>query len=129
MGALEPPWYIYALMAYEERPYYVGLLKAAELQGATHQAVMEFQVVTDKQMPKIRAAAFERSAGQRLGFLLGASGHSEKANALHVRLAEGSPLPRVELEPPLAADPDLAPLVVECSARWHVICRSTPEPG
>ena len=55
MGALEPPWYIDALMAYEERPYYVGLLKAAELHGATHQAVMEFQVVTDKQMPKIRA--------------------------------------------------------------------------
>ena len=31
------------------------LLKAAELHGATHQAVMEFQVVTDRQLPKIRA--------------------------------------------------------------------------
>jgi predicted transcriptional regulator of viral defense system len=33
----------------------VGLLKAAELHGATHHAVMEFQVVSDKRMPAIRA--------------------------------------------------------------------------
>lgn len=50
-----PPWYIDALMRHEGRPYYVGLLKAAELHGATHHAVMEFQVVTDRQLPKIRA--------------------------------------------------------------------------
>ena len=37
------------------RPYYVGLLKAAELHGATHQAVMEFQVITDKRLPRTRA--------------------------------------------------------------------------
>jgi predicted transcriptional regulator of viral defense system len=54
-GAPPPSWYIDALMRHEGRPYYVGLLKAAELHGATHQAVMEFQVVTDKRMPKIRA--------------------------------------------------------------------------
>ena len=42
-------------MRHEGRPYYVGLLKAAELHGATHQAVMEFQVVTDKRLPKIHA--------------------------------------------------------------------------
>ena len=35
--------------------HYVGLLKAAELHGATHQAVMEFQVVSNKRLPKIRA--------------------------------------------------------------------------
>jgi predicted transcriptional regulator of viral defense system len=50
-----PNWYIDALMHHEGRPYYVGLLKAAELYGASHQAVMEFQVVTDRQLPKIRA--------------------------------------------------------------------------
>ncbi|KYK50144.1 hypothetical protein A1D31_39350 [Bradyrhizobium liaoningense] len=50
-----PAWYIDALMRHERRPYYVGLLKAAELHGATHHAVMEFQVVTDKQLPRIRA--------------------------------------------------------------------------
>jgi predicted transcriptional regulator of viral defense system len=54
-GAPPPSWYIDPLMQHEKRPYYVGLLKAAELHGATHQAVMEFQVVTDKRLPKIRA--------------------------------------------------------------------------
>lgn len=50
-----PSWYIDALMRHEGRPYYVGLLKAAELHGATHHAVMEFQVVTNRQLRKIRA--------------------------------------------------------------------------
>jgi predicted transcriptional regulator of viral defense system len=54
-GAPPPPWYIDDLMRHEGRPYYVGLLKADELHGATHQAVMEFQVVTDKRLPEIRA--------------------------------------------------------------------------
>jgi hypothetical protein len=50
-----PGWYIDDLMRHEGRPYYVGLLKAAELHGATHHAFMEFQVITDRQLPKIRA--------------------------------------------------------------------------
>jgi hypothetical protein len=54
-GAPPPAWYIDDLMRHEGHAYYVGLLKAAELHGATHQAVMEFQVVTDKRMPKLRA--------------------------------------------------------------------------
>jgi predicted transcriptional regulator of viral defense system len=54
-GAPPPAWYIDNLMGHEGRPYYVGLLKAAELHGATHHAVMEFQVITNKQLPKIRA--------------------------------------------------------------------------
>lgn len=54
-GAPPPAWYIDSLMRYEQEPYYVGLLKAAELHGATHQAVMEFQVVAAKRLPKIRA--------------------------------------------------------------------------
>jgi len=53
-GAPPPQWYIDDLMRHEGRPYYVGLLKAAELHGATHQAVMEFQVITDKRLPTIR---------------------------------------------------------------------------
>jgi predicted transcriptional regulator of viral defense system len=201
-GAPPPSWYIDALMAHEGRPYYVGLLKAAELHGATHQAVMEFQVLTDKQLPKIRAGrsligfyyrkdmdavaagvtdfktdtgtmsvsgpeltaldmlryphaaggihhiatvltdlggqidgeklarlapAFERATYQRLGFLLGCSGHGEKADALYAQLAAGSALPWVELEPALTADPDLAPDVVERDERWHVVGRQTLE--
>lgn len=54
-GAPPPSWYIDALMRHERQPYYVGLLKAAELHGATHQAVMEFQVVTAKRLTKIKA--------------------------------------------------------------------------
>lgn len=54
-GAPPPSWYIDDLMRHEDRAYYVGLLKAAELCGASHQAVMEFQVVTDKRLPKIKA--------------------------------------------------------------------------
>ena len=54
-GAPPPSWYIDDLMRHEAAPYYVSLLKAAELHGATHQAVMEFQVVTDKRLPAIRA--------------------------------------------------------------------------
>ena len=52
-----PPaaWYIDALMRHEGQAYYVGLLKAAELHGATQQAVMEFQVMSAKRLPKIRA--------------------------------------------------------------------------
>ncbi|WP_306666321.1 type IV toxin-antitoxin system AbiEi family antitoxin domain-containing protein [Bradyrhizobium campsiandrae] len=50
-----PAWYIDQLMQHEGRPYYVGLLKAAELHGATHHAVMEFQIVTDRQIRRIRA--------------------------------------------------------------------------
>ena len=54
-GAPPPAWYIDALMRYEDQTYYVGLLKAAELHGATHQAVMEFQVVTAARLPRLRA--------------------------------------------------------------------------
>lgn len=50
-----PTWYIDALMRHEGEPYYVGLLKAAELHGATHQAVMEFQIVSGKRLPRIKA--------------------------------------------------------------------------
>ena len=54
-GAPPPAWYIDALMRHEGQRYYVGLLKAAELHGATHQAVMEFQVISAKRLAQIRA--------------------------------------------------------------------------
>ena len=54
-GGPPPAWYIDALMRHEGQAYYVGLLKAAELHGATHQAVMEFQVISAKRLPRIRA--------------------------------------------------------------------------
>lgn len=54
-GAPPPSWYIDELMAHSDLPYYVGLLTAADLHGASHQAVMEFQVITDRQLGAIRA--------------------------------------------------------------------------
>ena len=54
-GAPPPGWYLDALMRHESQTYYVGLLKAAEFHGATHQAVMEFQVISAKRLPAIRA--------------------------------------------------------------------------
>lgn len=49
-SAGSPPvsWYIHDLMAAMGRPYYVGLLSAAGLHGASHQQPQEFQVVTDR---------------------------------------------------------------------------------
>jgi predicted transcriptional regulator of viral defense system len=55
MGAPPPELYIDALMRHEKRPYYVGLLSAAAAHGAAHQAVMAFQVVTNKLLPGIEA--------------------------------------------------------------------------
>ena len=54
-GAPPPSWYVDAMMKDAGRPYYVALLKAAELHGAAHQAVMEFQIVNDRQWKPIRA--------------------------------------------------------------------------
>lgn len=59
-----PPieWYIDPLMKKENTPYYVGLLTAAAYHGATHQAVMEFQVIAGKQIPEIKVGR------SRIGF-------------------------------------------------------------
>ena len=54
-GAPPPTWFIDALMRSEGAAYYVGLLKAAEFHGATHQAVMQFQIVCGKRLRAIRA--------------------------------------------------------------------------
>lgn len=202
-GAPPPTWYIDSLMQHEKRPYYVGLLKAAELHGATHQAVMEFQVITDKRLPEIRvgrtiiafyhrkgmdavanaleqrktdtgsmkvsspeltaldllryphasggldhivtvlselggridprklaalSAAFERSVVQRLGHLLGRTGHQDRTRLLHESLLVRAPLPWVELEPAQASDAQLDPTPVERDQTWRVIVRRPPEP-
>jgi predicted transcriptional regulator of viral defense system len=55
LGSPPPAWFIDDLMRHEASPYYVGLLKAAELHGASHQAVMEFQVVATKRLPELPA--------------------------------------------------------------------------
>ncbi len=52
-GILPAVWFIDHLMKFLRLPYYVGLLSAASLQGASHQQPQEFQVVTTKQIRPI----------------------------------------------------------------------------
>lgn len=52
-GALPPQWIIDPLMKHLGQDYYIGLLSAASIYGATHQSPMSFQVVTTKQIRDI----------------------------------------------------------------------------
>ena len=45
-GLISPYYYIDQLMAYLNKPYYIGLLTAGELHGAAHQKPQRFCVVT-----------------------------------------------------------------------------------
>lgn len=47
-GSPPPSWFIDELMGFLGQPYYVGLLSAASIHGASHQQPMTFQVVTDR---------------------------------------------------------------------------------
>jgi predicted transcriptional regulator of viral defense system len=46
--------FINKLMKYLKLPYYIGMLSAARFHGATHQAVMETQVLTLRPLPMIK---------------------------------------------------------------------------
>ena len=54
-GGVPATHYIDALMKFRQQPYYIGVLSAASLHGAAHQAPQELQVVTTKPLPTIRA--------------------------------------------------------------------------
>ena len=47
-GIVPAEWFIADLMTYLEQPYYVGLLSAAAIHGASHQQPQEFHVVVPK---------------------------------------------------------------------------------
>lgn len=53
LGGLPPLWFIDQLMKYLGQEYYVGLLTASALYGATEQQPMVFQVVIDKRIRNI----------------------------------------------------------------------------
>lgn len=48
LGSLPPHWIVDPLMKYLGYDYYIGLLSAASLHGATQQQPMTFQVITNK---------------------------------------------------------------------------------
>ncbi len=54
-GIIPAPYYIDALMKHVGKPYYVSLLSAAALHGATHQRAMATQVMTRAPRPTISA--------------------------------------------------------------------------
>lgn len=62
-GTLPPEWFIHELMRHMGRPYYVGLLSAAQLHGAAHHRPQEFQVVVPE-----RAIRPLRSGNVRIRF-------------------------------------------------------------
>lgn len=45
-GVIPPAYYVDGLMEYVGKPYYLGLLSAASIHGATHQRAMKTQVMT-----------------------------------------------------------------------------------
>lgn len=51
-GALPGEWFIDPMMRHLGRPYYIALLTAAAMHGASHQAPQVFQVVTDRQVER-----------------------------------------------------------------------------
>ncbi len=51
-----PSWFIHNLMGAMKLPYYVGLLSAAALHGASHQQPQEFQVITDRSVRPLKVA-------------------------------------------------------------------------
>jgi len=53
LGCLPPEQFIPSLMSFLGKPYYVGLLTAAQFYGASHQQPQEFQVVTSKNRKRI----------------------------------------------------------------------------
>lgn len=53
-GSPPPDWFIDDLMKYLKQPYYIGILTAAALHGASHQQPYEFQVVTNKQIRPLK---------------------------------------------------------------------------
>lgn len=53
-GGIPPHWVIDSLMRYLGQDYYVALLSAAGIYGATHQQPMTFQVITEKKRRPIK---------------------------------------------------------------------------
>ena len=55
VGAPPVSWFIHDLMKAMELPYYVSLLSAAALHGASHQQPQTFQVMTDRSLRSVLA--------------------------------------------------------------------------
>lgn len=101
-GAPPVPWFIDDLMRYEERPYYVGLLSAADLFGAAHHAPQRFQVVTNRVLRPFK------SGRERVEFTMNLGVAS--VSVIERKTATGT----VRLSSPASTALDLVRYVHEC---------------
>lgn len=53
VGSTPPSWFIDDIMKVLKRPYYVSMLTASNIHGASHHHPQEYQVMTDKQLNPI----------------------------------------------------------------------------
>jgi predicted transcriptional regulator of viral defense system len=67
-GVLPPEWFIQDLMRFMKVDYYVGLLSAAAIWGASHQKPQEFHVLTPRQFRPIQGGALKIRFFQKLDF-------------------------------------------------------------
>jgi len=58
-GVLPPEWFIHDLAEFLKVDYYVGLLTAAAIWGASHQKAQEFHVLTSRQFRPIQDATLK----------------------------------------------------------------------
>ncbi len=81
-GAPPVSWFIHDLMKAMKLPYYVGLLSAAALHGASHQQPQTFQVMTDRSVRSVLAGR------TRIRFF--ASKYVDQAVAMEMKTPTGS---------------------------------------
>lgn len=81
-GTLPPEWFVHDLMQNMERPYYVGLLSAAQVHGAAHHQPQEFQVVIPR-----RAVRPIRAGNVRIRFF--GKGLFDRAQTADVKTPTG----------------------------------------
>lgn len=67
-GILPPEWFIHSLMQFLNVEYYVGLLSAAAIWGASHQKPQEFHVLTSCQFRPIQDRALKIRFFRKLDF-------------------------------------------------------------
>ena len=119
-GAPPPSWYIDELMRFEGRDYYVGLLKASELHGSSHQAVMEFHVVTEKQFPQIQAGRSMIAFHYRKdlsGIRGGVEEHKTDAGHMKVSSVELTALDLLRYAPAVGGLNNVAMVLVDLAAK------------
>jgi predicted transcriptional regulator of viral defense system len=107
-GAPPPSWFVDELMKFLGRPYYVGLLSAAGIHGASHQQAMVFQVMSDRPMREARAGT------ARLEFHV--SGAVDRTPVTDVQTETGS----MRVSTPEATAFDLVRFVVPCGGWSNV---------